>query len=184
MTLTVKDLVQEMTISSQEVSLAAWGLLLHQRQEFLNNQLARVPVTLNQQKTHEMRGEVLSSAGAQDTDTTGCEVSGLEDVDFYWENDQLDVNAIFRPGIDTSFSPTIIDGLEIGGLAENPILLDKEEGKENSPPNTPVSEKPTRSPALLRNRPFGTIIENVPYYIYRYLFQKVLPCLCFSINYN
>ena len=113
----------------------------------MNNQLARVPVTLNQQKTHETRGEVPSSAGAQHTDTTGYQVSGLGDVDFYWENDQLDVGAVFRPGIDTPFPPTTIDGLEIG-LAENPILLDKE-GKEKSPPTTPVSEKPTRSPALL-----------------------------------
>ena len=40
----VKDLVQEMTISCQEIPLAAWSLLLSQRQDFLNNQLARVPV--------------------------------------------------------------------------------------------------------------------------------------------
>ena len=44
---TVKDLVQDMTIRSQESPLAAWSLLLFQRQEFLNNHLARVPVTLN-----------------------------------------------------------------------------------------------------------------------------------------
>ena len=40
----VKDLVQEMTISCREIPLAAWSLLLSQRQDFLNNQLARVPV--------------------------------------------------------------------------------------------------------------------------------------------
>ena len=40
----VKDLVQEMTISCQGIPLAAWSLLLSQRQDFLNNQLARVPV--------------------------------------------------------------------------------------------------------------------------------------------
>ena len=66
MTLTVKDLVQEMTISSQEIPLAAWSLLLSQREKFLNNHLARVPVTLNQQGTHEMRNEKLSSVDAQD----------------------------------------------------------------------------------------------------------------------
>ena len=33
-TLTVKDLVQEMTISSQEHPLEAWSLLLSQRQQF------------------------------------------------------------------------------------------------------------------------------------------------------
>ena len=58
-TLIVSDLVQEKTISSQEAPLAAWTLLLSPRQQFLNNQLARVPVTSNQQGTQEMRDEVL-----------------------------------------------------------------------------------------------------------------------------
>ena len=69
LTLTVKDLVEEMTISSQESPLPAWSLLLSQRQEVLNNHLAQVPVTPNQQRTHEMRDEVHSSVGAQDMDT-------------------------------------------------------------------------------------------------------------------
>ena len=56
-------------------------------------------------------------------------------------------------------------------MAENSILIDKEEDKENSPPTTPVSEKPTRPLALLRSRRFGTRIENAPYYVYRNLFQ-------------
>ena len=64
---TVKDLVQGMAIISHENSLAAWSLLLSQRQEFLNNRLARVPATLNHERTMEMRDEVLSSVGAQDT---------------------------------------------------------------------------------------------------------------------
>ena len=56
----------------------------------------------------------------------------------------------------------------MGGSAENPILLDEEEDKESSPPTTtPVTERPTRPPALLRSRPFGTRIENVPDYVYR-----------------
>ena len=58
-TLTVIDLVQELTLSSPEISLAAWSLLLSQRQQILNNDLARVPVTSNQQGTHEMRDEVI-----------------------------------------------------------------------------------------------------------------------------
>ena len=58
-TVTVKDLVQEMTISSQEIPLAAWSLLSSQRLQFLDNHLARVPVTPNQQGTHEMKGPVL-----------------------------------------------------------------------------------------------------------------------------
>ena len=148
-TLTVKDLVQEMTISSQEIPLAAWSLLLSQRQQFLNNHLARVPVNPNQQGTHEMRDEVISSVGAQEgSDTSGYQVSvDLDDVEFCWENNQLDVDAVFRPGFDTPFSPTAFHDLEMNlHSAENPILLDEEECKEDSPPPpiTPVSERPKR----------------------------------------
>ena len=51
-TLTVKSLVQELTLSSQEYPLAAWSLLISQTQQFLNNHLARAPVATNQQGTH------------------------------------------------------------------------------------------------------------------------------------
>ena len=92
-----------------------------------------------------MKDEVISSVGAQDMDTSGYQVSAdLDDVEFYWENDQLDFDAVFRPGIGTPFSPTPFDDLEVGG-SENPILLDEEEDKENSPPTTtPVSERQMR----------------------------------------
>ena len=85
-TLTVIDLVQEMRVSSQKNPLAAWSFFLSQIQQFLNNHLARVPVTPNQQGTHEMRDEVLSSVGAQKgLDTSGYQVSAdLDDVEFYW----------------------------------------------------------------------------------------------------
>ena len=166
-----------MTKGSKKFPLAAKSLLLSQRQQFLNNHLARVPVTCNQQGTHGMRDEVLSSVGAQDMDTSGYQVSSadLDDVDFYWETDQLDLDAVFRLGIYTPFSPRAFDDLEMGGSAEYPILLDEEEDKENSPPPTatPVSEKPTRHTALLRSCPFGTRIENVPDYIYRNFVQWV-----------
>ena len=68
-TIAVNDLDQNVTISSQEIPLAAWQLLLTQKQDFLNNHLARVPITLNREGTMEMRDEVLSSVGAQDLDT-------------------------------------------------------------------------------------------------------------------
>ena len=47
-TISVNDLDQNVTISSQEIRLAAWQLLLSQRQDFLNNHLAQVPITPNQ----------------------------------------------------------------------------------------------------------------------------------------
>ena len=88
----------------------------------------------------------------------------LDDVEFYWENDQLDVDDNFRLGIDIPLTPKAFDDLEMGDSAENPILLDEQEDKENSPPppTTPVCERPTRPPALLRSHLFGQRIENVP----------------------
>ena len=83
----------------------------------------------------EMRDEVLSTVGAQDVDTSSYQVSDLEDIQFNWEKSQLDMNAVFRPGIDTSFSPTTFDDLLMGdGSVENPIVLDEEEDMENAPP--------------------------------------------------
>ena len=101
MNLTVKDLVQEMTISSQEKPLTTWSLFLPQRQEFLNlnNHLGQVSVTPNQQGTHEMSDEVLSSVGAQDMDTIGYQASDLDDLEFYWENDQLHVDVVLDPAL-------------------------------------------------------------------------------------
>ena len=123
-----------------------------------------------------MRDELLSSVGAEEgLDTSGYQVSSadLDDVEFYWENDQLGVGAAFRPRIDIFFSPTAFYDLEMEDSPENPILLDKEENNENSPPppTTPVCERPTRPPALLKSRPFGTRIENVPGYVYKNLSQ-------------
>ena len=69
----------------------------------------------------------------------------------------MDVDATFRQGIDTPFSPSAFDDWDMGGSAENPYLLDEEEDKENCPPpTTPLSEKPTRPPAMLRSCPFRT----------------------------
>ena len=186
-TIAVNDLDQNITISSQELPLAAWQLLLSQRQDFLDNHLARVPITPNQEGTMEMRDEVLFSVGAQDLDTSSYQVSDLEDIEFNGENSQLDMDSIFRPGRDTTFFPTVFEDLLMGdGSVENPIVLDEEEDKENSAPTTTtlVSERPTEPPRLLRSRPFGARIENVPDYIYRSLFQYVLPCLCFDKIFN
>ena len=84
-TIAVNDLGQNITISSQEIPLSAWQLLLSQRQDFLNNYLARIPITPNQEGTMEMRDEVLSSVGAQDLDTSSYQVSDLEEIEFNWE---------------------------------------------------------------------------------------------------
>ena len=51
----------------------------------------------------DMRDEVLSSVGAEDLDTSSYQVSDLEDIEVNWESPQLDMDAVFRPGIDTPF---------------------------------------------------------------------------------
>ena len=168
----MNDLDQNLTISSQEIPLAAWKLLLSQRQDFLDNHLPRVPITENQEGTMEMTDEVLSSVGAQDLDTSSYQVSGLEDIEFNWENSPLDMDAVLTPGIDTPFSPITFDDLSMEGSIENPIVLDDEEDKKNAPPPS-ISEsfRPRDAPRLQRSRPLGTGTENVPDYVYRILFQ-------------
>ena len=173
--LSVKDLDENLTISSLEIPLAAWSLLLSQRQEFLDNHLPRVPITPNQQGTFEMREEVLSSIGAQDTDTRGNELFDLEDIEFSGEDPAVDTDSVYRPGIDTPFSLSIFDDFQMEGpTAANPIKIDDEEDKENSAPTTrtaPESERHTELPRLLSSRPFGIRLKNVPESVYRTLFR-------------
>ena len=121
----------------------------------------------------EMRDEVLSNVEAQDLDTSSYQVSHLEVIEFNWEDSLLD--SVFRPGIDTPFSPRTFDDLSMKVSVEKPIVLDEDEDKENSAPTTTtttlVSERPTEPPRLLRIRAFGARIENVPDYVLRILFQ-------------
>ena len=162
-----------MIINSLEVTLAAWSLLMSRRQDFLNSHLMRVLVTPNQEASMPMRDRVLSSAGAQDVKTSGYQAPDLDEVQFYRNNYWLDVDAVFRPGIDTPFSPTTFDNLQMGGSAENRILLDEEEDKENSlpPTRTPVSQRLTQNLVLMESRTFGTRIEIVSDYVQRDLFE-------------
>ena len=100
--------------------------------------------------------EIFSSVGAQDLDTSSYQVSDLEDIEINWEISQLDMDAVFRPGIDTPFYPTTLDDLLMGdGSVENPIKLDDEQDKENAAPSTPESVRPTEPPRLQRSRAFG-----------------------------
>ena len=96
------------------------------------------------------------------------------------------MDAVFRRGIDTPFSPTTFEDLSMEGSIENPIVLDQEEDKENAPPpSTPESVRPTEEPPRLqRSRAFGAGMDNVPEYVFRNLFQSVLPCFCFNTKYN
>ena len=83
-----------------------------------------MPITQNQEGTMEMRGDLLSSVGAQDLDTSSYQVSDVQDKEFNRENSQMDLAAVLRPGIDTPFSPTTFGDLSMEGSVGNPILLD------------------------------------------------------------
>ena len=148
-------------------------LLLSQKQDFLDIHLARAPTsTENQGGTKDMRDEVLSSVWAPDFDTSSYQLADLVDIEFNWENSQLDVDAVFRPGLYTPFSPNTFHDLSMEGSVENPIVLDDEKDKENAPPpSTPVSVRPKEPIRLLRSRVFRARIEIVPDYVYRNLFQ-------------
>ena len=79
------------------------------------------------------------------------------------------MDAVFRPGIDTFFSPSTFDDFSMGeGSVENPIVLDEEEDKENSPPppSTPESGKHMEPLRLQRSCAFGGGIGNVPEFVY------------------
>ena len=99
--LSVKDLNENLRISSLEIPLRAWFLFLSQRQEFLDNHLHRALITANQQETVEMREEVLTSVGAQDTDTRGYGLSELENIECSWEDSAVDMDSVYRLRIDT-----------------------------------------------------------------------------------
>ena len=59
------------------------------------------------------------------------------------------MDEVFRPGIDTPFSPTTFDDLSMEGSVENPFVLDKKEDKDNAPPpTTPEYVRPTEPPRL------------------------------------
>ena len=106
-------------------------MLLSQRQEFLDNHLPRVLITPNQQGTFEVRDEILSSVGAQDTDTRGYELTVIEDIEFSWGDPAVDLESVYRPEKDTPFSPSIFDDFQMdGSTTANPIIVDDEEDKE------------------------------------------------------
>ena len=88
-----------MTKRSEKIPLGAWSLLLFQRQDFLNNHLARVSITSYQEGTMKMKNEVLSRDGAQNMDTNLYQVSQVNSFENYRQNDQLDVDLAIMPQI-------------------------------------------------------------------------------------
>ena len=171
--LTVQDLVQWKTKCSQELLMAVWSLLLSLKQEFLKNHLTGVPVTPNQQGTMDMQYQVLSSVGAQKMNSIGYQVTNLEAIEFHWEHFDLNIDAVWQPGIETPFSPPTSNKFEMGSIAENLILVDEDQhkGKSRPPPTFQISERPTHPPVLRRSHLFETRNANVPDFNYRNLIE-------------
>ena len=93
-------------------------------------------------------------------------VAYLDDIEKYRGNDQLDVDAVFRPGIDTFFRQQRMTIWSWEDKQKNPILFHKEKDKANSPPTTPVSERPNTPLVLLTSLPLQSRIKKVPDYVY------------------
>ena len=125
------------------------------------------------QETFETRKELLSNVGAQDNNSSGYELSYLEDLEFTRKDPAVSMDSVYRPGLDTLISSSNFDDFQMeGSTAANTKMVDDEEDKENSDPTTitPECEHPTEPRRLLRSRPFGTRLENMPDSVYRTLF--------------
>ena len=102
-TLTIKDLVHELTVAFPRNSSGSLELVVVSKTRLFEYSSSASSNYSQPGGTMEMRDEVLSSVDAQDKDTNGYQVFLLDDLECYWENDQLDVDAVFRPSIDTPF---------------------------------------------------------------------------------
>ena len=144
------------------------------------NSWSKIQSIPTSEKRFEDRVKVLESTGAQDIETNGCELSELEDIGFSLGNSQMELDAVFRPGDFTPFSPTVFKNLARGDGSsyQKLIVLDKQEDKENSPPTNLMSERPTEPPMFLRSRFFGKRTEIVPETVYRTLFEENFSCAC------
>ena len=93
----------------------------------------------------ELRDEVLSNSRAQEKNTNVFQVSDLEDMEFYREDLHSNMNAVFWPIIHTPFFLTTFDGVELGSILGNRILINTEVNMESwrAEVSIQVTEKPT-----------------------------------------
>ena len=136
----MKDIV--LTILSLELPIAAFNSLINQRQQFLENHLARAPIMPNQQGTWEMQDEVRASVGDHDV-SSNFDPSDMDDIQFHCENPNVEMDAVCRPGIDIPFSPSLFENCPVAGSAEYPKEIDDELDKQLSTPQHP-SRRDTR----------------------------------------
>ena len=121
-----------------------------------------------------MRNEVLSS------------VFDPDNVEFYYENDQLDMDAVIRAYRDTPFTPSTFNAFEMGSKAEIPILINEEQDRKNI-----TSSTSSNNSTLRENNPTPWVddqsaIWNKKWECSRLCFQKIVWiiyvfCYCVSI---
>ena len=68
---------------------------------------------------------------------------------FSRKNSEFEVHAVPTREIDTPFSSTAFENLEMGGSVEEPIQRDDEKDRAKLQPTTPVPENPNRHTFLL-----------------------------------
>ena len=120
-----------------------------------------------------MQDEVRASFGDHDV-SSDFVPSDLDDIQFHWENPNIDMDAVYRPGIDTPFSPSLFENIPVAGCADYLIKrLTMNKIKRYEYPTTPESQRPLQPPLLHRSlsRPFGTRLEKIPNSVYRSLFK-------------
>ena len=170
--ITATDLVQNIVTSFLDIPIPVFNSLISQRQAFFwgslipaDENVGTVVVgAVSDAVRPDVRPEeeVLSTVGILDSNSVPADLQEIQLED-------MDIDEVaFRPGIDTPFSPTsTFDGF---GSAENPIVLNDEDDKENVDPESVRQDDP---PPLRRSfgRRFGNRIENVPDYVYRSLFN-------------
>ena len=64
--------------------------------------------------------------GDQDVSTDFVS-SNLDDVQFHWENRNVEMDAVYRPRIDTPFSPSLFEIFPVAGSADYPFKVDDEQ---------------------------------------------------------
>ena len=167
-----------MTKFSQEIPLAPPSLLWSQRQDFLNIHPAPFPITPNKEGPMEMRDEVLSSVGAHKRVSSvwsgrGWILLGNSSTGLCPQTRHRYTSFFFNFNL-----------FEKGALTDNPILIDEEQDKENSPPPhliVPLSGRRTQPPLLMRSCPFGTRIENAANLFMEICFNILYSCFCACI---
>ena len=76
----------------------------------------------------EVRDEVISSLGAQDFDTSGYQMSYLEDIGLYWGDPDPKMDSLVTTDRHYLFLPASND-IEMCSVVENLNLIDDEENK-------------------------------------------------------